>query len=66
MSEVKIVLKDARRAIHAKRHGGFADAVVAALSAEPETIEELEAAVAQIRGARRIGFFRFVLAGNRR
>ena len=57
MSEVKIVLKDARRAIHATRHGGFADAVIAALSAEPETIEELEAAVERFEVPGESGFF---------
>ncbi len=57
MSEVKIVLKDARRAIHATRHGGFADTVIAALSAEPETIEELEAAVERFEAPGESGFF---------
>lgn len=45
MSEVKLVVRDARRSIYAHSHGGFADSVIAALSADPETIEELDVAV---------------------
>lgn len=45
MSEVSLVIRDAQRDISARRHGGFADQVIAALSAEPETIEELERAL---------------------
>ncbi|MBM3240408.1 hypothetical protein FJZ31_29345 [Candidatus Poribacteria bacterium] len=47
MSEVMLNIIDANRAIHGEIHGSIADRVVAALSAEPETIEELEAAVAR-------------------
>jgi hypothetical protein len=43
MSEVCLVIRDVHRDIHAHAHGSFADSVVAALSVEPETIEELEA-----------------------
>ena len=45
MSEVTLVLLDADRAIHGTCHGSVAEAVNAALSADPETIEELEVAV---------------------
>jgi hypothetical protein len=45
MSEVRLVIRDASRAISGTPHGAFGDAVVAALSAEPETIEELDTAV---------------------
>jgi len=45
MSEVQLVIRDARREIQDNRHGSFAEAVIAALSAEPETIEELDAAL---------------------
>jgi hypothetical protein len=45
MSEIRLNILDANRAIHATIHGGVAEAVVAGLSAEPETIEELQGAV---------------------
>ena len=47
MSQITMTILDARRVIRGQPHGSFADAVVAALSAEPETIEELEAALAR-------------------
>ncbi|SRR6266404_862640 len=47
MSELKLNLVDAKRVLHGTIHGSVADACVAALSAEPETIEELEAALAR-------------------
>lgn len=45
MSEVRLNIIDSRGAIHGTAHGFAADAVIAALSAEPETIAELEAAL---------------------
>jgi hypothetical protein len=42
MSEIRINILDASRAINGALHGSIADAVLAGLSAEPETIEELE------------------------
>lgn len=47
MSEIKLNLTDAQLTIHGTIHGSVADRIVAALSAEPETIEELEAALAR-------------------
>src|SRR6185295_17578157 len=47
MSEVKLNLVDAERVLHGTIHGGVVEACVAALSAEPETIAELEAALAR-------------------
>src|SRR6185503_17408362 len=47
MSEVKLNLVDAERVLHGTIHGSVADYCVAALSAEPETIAELEAALAR-------------------
>ncbi|MGH9932823.1 MAG: hypothetical protein ACREA9_26775 [Pyrinomonadaceae bacterium] len=47
MSEVKLNLVDAERVLHGTIHGSVADACVAALSAAPETIAELEAALAR-------------------
>ena len=47
MSEVKLNLVDAERILHGTIHGSFADRCVAALSAEPETIAELDAALAR-------------------
>ncbi len=45
MSEVKLNLTDRYRTIQGTIHGSVADAAVAALSAEPETIRELERAL---------------------
>jgi hypothetical protein len=45
MSEVRLNIRDTNRAIHGAIHGAVADAAIAALSAEPETIGELEAAL---------------------
>jgi hypothetical protein len=45
MSEVKLNLVDAEQVLHGTIHGSVADVCVAALSAEPETIGELEAAL---------------------
>ncbi|HKP46576.1 MAG TPA: hypothetical protein VJT50_08245 [Pyrinomonadaceae bacterium] len=45
MSEVKLNLVDAERVRHGTIHGSVADGCIAALSAEPETIAELEAAL---------------------
>ncbi len=45
MSEVRLNILDSNSAISGKAHGAVADAVVAALSAEPETIEELKTAL---------------------
>ena len=47
MSEVKLNLTDSQHTIHGTIHGSIADSCVAALSAEPETIAELEAALAR-------------------
>ncbi len=45
MSQITMTIIDPKRAIHSQPHGSFLDEVVAALSADPETIEELEAAM---------------------
>ena len=45
MSEMTFVILDEHRAIHSQQHGSLLDRLVASLNAEPETIEELEAAV---------------------
>jgi hypothetical protein len=47
MSEVKLNLVDNQQVLHGTIHGSVADACVAALSAEPETIAELSAALAR-------------------
>lgn len=49
MSEVKLNLIDAQQVLHGTIHGSVADSAVAALSAEPETIAELEAALARFQ-----------------
>lgn len=50
MSEVRLLVRDAERAIQAIRHGRFADRAIAALSADPETIEELNTALGRFIG----------------
>ncbi|HEV7684882.1 MAG TPA: hypothetical protein VGO68_22420 [Pyrinomonadaceae bacterium] len=45
MSEVKLNLIDSKQVLHGTIHGAMADRCVAALSAEPETIAELDAAL---------------------
>src|SRR6478672_9920086 len=58
MSEVKLNLVDAERVLHGTIHGGVVEACVAALSAEPETIVELEAALARYHKQRDVnGYF---------
>lgn len=47
MSEVKLNLTDTQRTISGTIHGSVADACIAALSAEPETLTELETALAR-------------------
>jgi hypothetical protein len=65
MSEVRLVICDARREISGDCHGGFADSVIAALSAEPETIAELEVAIERFVAPDDSGFFRFFRHGIR-
>lgn len=45
MSEIQINILDANQTISGTLHGSFGDVLVASLTAEPETIEELEIAV---------------------
>jgi len=47
MSELRINILDASRAINGTLHGSLADSILAGLAAEPETIEELEHAMAR-------------------
>ncbi len=49
MSEMMLNILDGQREVHGTVHGSVVDAVVAALSADPETIEELQAAVARFQ-----------------
>ena len=58
MSETRLIVRDARREIHGTLHGSFADAAVAALSAEPETIEELDTAIERFQRPGEWSFFR--------
>ena len=44
MSEIRINIIDGERTISGEMHGSFGDVLVAALTAEPETVEELEIA----------------------
>lgn len=47
MSAVKLILVEMDRVFHGTIHGSVVDACVAALSAEPETVAELETALAR-------------------
>jgi hypothetical protein len=55
MSEVKLNLIDSQEILHGIIHGSMADAAVAALSAEPETIAELQSALARYVKPREAG-----------
>ncbi len=63
MSEVRLVIRDAQRDIHANKHGSFAEAVIASLSAEPETIEELDVALERFIARGGEPFFRDFASG---
>ena len=47
MSEVRLNIIDCEGAVHGTVHGSVSDAVVASLSAEPQTVMEVEAAMAR-------------------
>jgi hypothetical protein len=57
MSEISLTVRDADRALHAHVHASRVDYLVAALSADPETIPELQAALARYRPDEVPGFF---------
>jgi hypothetical protein len=54
MSEIKLNLLDSYTSIRATVHGSVGDALVAALSAEPETVDELEVALRKFQRCRTI------------
>ena len=58
MSQTRMIVRDAKREISGTPHGSVAERIVAALSAEPETIDELEAALARFMAPVEGGFFR--------
>jgi hypothetical protein len=53
MSEIKLNLLDSHTSIRATVHGSVGDALVAALSAEPKTVDELEVALRNSKGVQR-------------
>ncbi|HJT34844.1 MAG TPA: hypothetical protein VJ783_22645 [Pirellulales bacterium] len=57
MSQIRLVVRDAQRDLHGTPHGSDADRLIAALSAEPETLDELSAAMARFCHVRESGFF---------
>jgi hypothetical protein len=57
MSEVRLVLRDAEREISGTIHGSMADRAVAALAAEPRTIDELDTALARFHRPDGSSFF---------
>jgi hypothetical protein len=58
MSELQLVIRDHQQAIHGTCHSSFADRVVAALSAEPVPIDELDTALARFIQPGEGSFFR--------
>jgi hypothetical protein len=63
-NEVMVTIIDADRALHDRMPVGLANVVLAALTAEPETLEELEAAVARYdRPVLREGFLKHFSEG---
>jgi hypothetical protein len=64
MSKVKLVIRDGQREIQANRRDWFADSVVAALSAEPETIEELSHALERFIATREGSYFEGFITGG--
>jgi hypothetical protein len=58
MSEITLNVLDAARAVHTRIHASRVDYLVAALSADPETIEELEIALGRFLPGESEGFFR--------
>jgi len=64
MSEVRLVIRDATREIEACQHGSFAERVLAALSAEPETIQELDGALERFIVRSDHSFFRGFSPGS--
>ena len=63
MSEVRLLIRDARQSLYADRHGSFADSVIAALSAEPDTIDELNIALERFIAPGKWSYFRGFLPG---
>lgn len=59
MSQVRMIVRDAVREICGTPHGSDAERIVAALSAEPETIAELEPALERFMAVSEGGYFRF-------
>jgi hypothetical protein len=58
MSGLRINIPDANRSINGAFHGSMADAILARLTAEPDTIEELDAYVRSQRQSSRAEFIR--------
>lgn len=58
MSEISLTVRDAERALHTHLHASRTVYLVAALSADPETVGELEAALARYLPDEAPGFFR--------
>ena len=63
MSQVRLIVRDAQREICGTPHGSGAQRIVAALSAEPETIAELEPALARFMALDEGGYFQFFRHG---
>jgi hypothetical protein len=58
VSEITLNVLDGERSIHARVHGSFGDRAVAALAADPETVDELGIAVGRFcRRSEECGFF---------
>jgi hypothetical protein len=57
VSEISLTVRDTDHALHARAHASRVDYLVAALSADPETIPELQSALARYRPDEAADFF---------
>src|SRR5438874_272828 len=64
MSEVRLLVRDAQREISGTCHGSLVERVVAALSAEPETIAELQSAMGRFEPPAKERFLEWFQAGS--
>jgi len=63
-NELTVTITDSDRALNDRMPAGMANVVLAALTAEPETLEELEAAIGRYdRPIARSGFLKYLSAG---
>lgn len=64
MSEVRLIVRDGKREIFGDCHAAVAESAIAALSADPETIEELDSALERFVKPDEWSFFRIFRDGG--